>query len=287
MIDELFDSGGGPLILDTESSLRFLESFTRNEGFVASFDCGNDSERRLASKHARQLAGQSGMPPTTSDPEIISGGLDDPLASKAGRIVELIKEVVKSKPRNSTVSVDWSLAVCHSCEQFFSPDRLRAYLELYWTLWHPNVNLLHRPTFDPSQSKAALVAAMAIIGASVSPEIDDNKEAKLWFNCVEEVVFGDDDFSGNDDGDELDRAFPTKSRLQSIQAAYMVCLFQNWEGSSQSKRRIRRFRYSTLVAVSHSPYRSVVKKISQYLRADCEGCRSTPCTTSVNPMERV
>lgn len=46
----------------------------------------------------------------------------------------------------------------------------------------------------------------------------------------------------------------------------MVCLFQNWEGNAASKSRIRRFRYSTVVAVArdigiqharHLPYQSL------------------------------
>jgi hypothetical protein len=46
----------------------------------------------------------------------------------------------------------------------------------------------------------------------------------------------------------------------------MVCLFQNWEGSEASKSRIRRFRYSTVIAVArdigihharHLPYQSL------------------------------
>lgn len=44
---------------------------------------------------------------------------------------------------------------------------------------------------------------------------------------------------------------------------YMVCLFQNWEGGESGKSRIRRFRYSTVIAVArdigisharHPPY---------------------------------
>lgn len=34
-----------------------------------------------------------------------------------------------------------------------------------------------------------------------------------------------------------------------MQAAYIVCLYQNWEGSDQAKRRIRRHRFATLVSV--------------------------------------
>lgn len=31
---------------------------------------------------------------------------------------------------------------------------------------------------------------------------------------------------------------------------YIVCLYQNWDGTDPSKRRIRRFRFSTMVAVA-------------------------------------
>jgi hypothetical protein len=43
-----------------------------------------------------------------------------------------------------------------------------------------------------------------------------------------------------------------RNRVQALQAAYMVCLYQNWEGSDASKRRIRRYRFAALVSVSAS-----------------------------------
>lgn len=39
-------------------------------------------------------------------------------------------------------------------------------------------------------------------------------------------------------------------KVQALQAAYIVCLYQNWEGGDAGKRRIRRFRFGTMVAVS-------------------------------------
>jgi hypothetical protein len=37
--------------------------------------------------------------------------------------------------------------------------------------------------------------------------------------------------------------------VEAIQAAYIVCLYQNWEGGDASRRRIRRYRFSNLVSV--------------------------------------
>jgi hypothetical protein len=69
------------------------------------------------------------------------------------------------------------------------------------------------------------------------------------------MTFGDDVFCENSTaGLEAHTFNSTESRqkVQALQAAYAVCLYQNWEGTDISKRRIRRYRYSTVVAV-HLP----------------------------------
>jgi hypothetical protein len=91
---------------------------------------------------------------------------------------------------------------------------------------------------------------MAIIGSCLSPDERDNEMAKAWFDAVEEMVF-DDDWLDEDLGAATHSPDVTgeSQRLQSLQAAYFVCLYQNWEGSDSSKARIRRHRYNTLIAV--------------------------------------
>ncbi|KAL2256901.1 hypothetical protein VTK26DRAFT_956 [Humicola hyalothermophila] len=97
---------------------------------------------------------------------------------------------------------------------------------------------------------------MAIIGACVSPDAVDNDDARTWFNCVEEMVFADDDFCRDvDPSPTTDMAQPvstlaTRRKLEALQAAYVVCLYQNWEGTDASKRRIRRHRFSALVSAA-------------------------------------
>lgn len=92
------------------------------------------------------------------------------------------------------------------------------------------------------------------IGACVSPDPADNEDAKVWFNCVEEMVFTDDDFC-RDIEPSTEVTSPTsvlasRRKLQALQASYIVCLYQNWEGTDAGKRRIRRHRFSTVVSVS-------------------------------------
>ena len=216
-------------------NLRFLHSFTQDNGFIESFDCGTASQR-LEVLEALQVQRLPAAPLAK-----------DALAEKSSEILRLIREVFQVRPRNSPVTTPWSEDVRKACEAFFSPQRLRVYIGLYWAVWHPNVNFMHRPTFDPSVVKAAVVASMAIIGACVSPDARDNDDAKPWFDSVEEMVFRDCDLYADP---KSDLSFSSIDKLQALQAAYMVCLFQNWEGSYAGKRSVRRYRYSTVVAVS-------------------------------------
>lgn len=106
------------------------------------------------------------------------------------------------------------------CVDFFSPQNIRLWLDLYWAIWHPNVNFMHRPTFEIERSKPCLLSAMCIVGALVSPNESDQASARLWMNSVEEVVFRDDDVCYA----QQNRSFPSSGRLQAMQAMYMVCL---------------------------------------------------------------
>lgn len=71
----------------------------------------------------------------------------------------------------------------------------------------------------------------------------DRSNARTWYNAVEEIVFSDNDFCDEE-------AAATLSKVQAMQAAYIVCLYQNWEGDERSKRRIRRQRFSALVSAA-------------------------------------
>lgn len=71
----------------------------------------------------------------------------------------------------------------------------------------------------------------------------------MWMNCVEEIVFIDDDFNV-DSTISSGRMITQRPKIQILQAAYIVCMFQNWEGTDASKARVRRHRFSSLVSVS-------------------------------------
>lgn len=109
--------------------------------------------------------------------------------------------------------------------------------------WHLLVSISPKSSMNGNKTLMAT-------GACVSPDQEDYEDAKMWFNCVEEMVFTDDDFC-RDTVTNPDNAciLSGRRRLQALQASFMVCLYQNWEGTDAAKRRIRRHRYSTIVAV--------------------------------------
>ncbi|GAB1309874.1 Zinc finger protein klf1 [Madurella fahalii] len=266
-------------------SFRFLSDFTSRTGLVSSFECATLAQRQQivsAFQHSYleqqrpEFLGvipplftepkEAGSQPlglalsgVTPDPELASWSfwLHNPIVIKLQQVVLLIKNVVMTKPNNSSITLTWSSTLEQRCLQFFSPSRFAKFIELYWSVWHPNVNILHRPTFDPANSKPILLASMALIaqGACVSPDSVDNEDARVWFNCVEEMVFNDDDFCRDIDPPPVSDtaspiSVPVRQKLQALQAAYIVCLYQNWEGTDAGKRRIRRHRFGTVVSVA-------------------------------------
>jgi Fungal Zn(2)-Cys(6) binuclear cluster domain/Fungal specific transcription factor domain len=135
--------------------LQFLDNFTKYTGFIRSFDCLTSAQREQVHTEALLLRDR---------PSNGQYWTSDPLALKTKEIASLIEEVIVVRPRNSPVTLNWSSSLEESCLSFFASPNLRYFLDLYWAIWHPNFNFVHRPTFNPSTAKGVLVAAMAITG---------------------------------------------------------------------------------------------------------------------------
>lgn len=163
---------------DNLDSLHFLDRFTSCTGFVETFDCGTQEQReQVVTKVELEVAYEQHQPELPRETSI---GIDigstlpqqwllDPLSLKTHQILLLVKEIVTLKPRNSVVTLEWTPATEEACLKFFSPTNLRRFLELYWAIWHPNVNFVHRPTFNPVSASSTLLAAMAMIGRIFPP----------------------------------------------------------------------------------------------------------------------
>jgi hypothetical protein len=161
-------------------TFHFLDNFTKRSGLVESFDCGTFEQRVQVVSSFLETEGHvakttnfdttlAHVDPAMHHTLLHIADLPDPLIIQTHQILLDVKEVVTVKPRNSVVSLEWSTILEQTCMQFFSPRNLRRFLELFWQIWHPNVNFVHRPTFEPANSKSILVAAMALIGSYFSP----------------------------------------------------------------------------------------------------------------------
>jgi hypothetical protein len=173
----------------------------------------------------------------------------DPLLGKTHTIIATLRDVVLTKLRSGQRL--WSSVTEELCLKLFSPAQIRYFLDLFWSLWYPNCPIIHKPTFNIEQVPAELLCPMVVLGACTSRDTSHRKIAGFWFDIVEELVFTSPLL-------EEDTTKPyspkrnapvSRKRLQVLQGAYCVCLYQNWEGPDRAKRRIRNQRFSVLVTV--------------------------------------
>jgi hypothetical protein len=178
--------------------------------------------------------------------------LDDPLLSQIERILSLLREAsVQHSSRLPGKQEGKSEFNEDLCRSFFNPRSIRKFLDLYWAGWNPNCPVIHKPTFDECTLPPGLLAAMTLLGACLSPHPSDAQNAQLYFDTVETAVF-EDRYLTNvaNSPSSVDSPEKLKRTVQALQAAYITCNYQAWEGSDDSKRRIRRLRHNTVVAVS-------------------------------------
>ncbi|EWZ43493.1 hypothetical protein FOZG_04589 [Fusarium oxysporum Fo47] len=177
------------------------------------------------------------------------------LAAKSGEILGMIKRTLTRTRSCSHASIEWSPIVEKACLDFFSPSNLHRFLLLFWSGWYPNSPIIHKPTFNSEAEPPRLIASMAVLGACLSPDFNDCVRAMAWLTPVEEVVFADnilyDDSiiaSPNLVGDEA----VVWDKLKALHAAYFICIAQNWEGSKEGRKRVRKDRYSRIVSIARS-----------------------------------
>ncbi|OIW29506.1 hypothetical protein CONLIGDRAFT_680351 [Coniochaeta ligniaria NRRL 30616] len=173
------------------------------------------------------------------------------LAMRTQEIVLGIQDVVQHRSRKSPINITWSPSMKMLCYRFFSPENLERFLLAFWAMWYPNWPVFHKPTFLAARKPGPLLAAMALIGASLTSENTDRDQAMVWADAVEEWVFTDDNFCDGPTDDEFGED-QIEARLDALRAAYAVILFLTWEGAVEQKKRARRVRFSQVIAVARS-----------------------------------
>jgi hypothetical protein len=80
---------------------------------------------------------------------------------------------------------------------------------------------------------------------------EERMQGKLYAELVEKLVFSHPLLSLSSNCDVVDST--DLSPVKVMQAAYLMCLLQNWEGDDTAKKRIRQYRFITLIAVRELP----------------------------------
>jgi hypothetical protein len=174
--------------------------------------------------------------------------LSDPLFAKTKEIWDSFRQVTSAKGNNT---VGFTSAASARCLEFFCPSKIKEYTNLFWDRWYPNCPIIHRPTFDALQTSNPLLTTMVLIGACMSPNMQEAEEAREWLDITEEVCFQNDWLSrGHSDSLEQDEQSGQGTKVRALQAAFFALVLQNWDGTDDAKRRTRRRRYTTLIAVS-------------------------------------
>ncbi|KAL2221529.1 hypothetical protein M432DRAFT_540105 [Thermoascus aurantiacus ATCC 26904] len=174
----------------------------------------------------------------------------DPLTIITNEIVCRLKETISHRPKDSCITIEWSPVTEDLCTKFFSPLNIRKFIHLFWCLWYPNCPIIHKPTFCIQNTPLPLLITMLLIGACLSGDEVDTRHVHMWFDSVEELVFSEERLQEAVTGSSQRRNYSRYESLQALQAAYLVCIYQNWEGSDRSRQRIRRVRYSMVVAAA-------------------------------------
>lgn len=245
--------------------LNYLMRVTSSHGLANSFECGTNDQREALNFDPSSYDCEQGYPPLLTFPMApqsylfhgeLSSGRDlfpDPLTMRSIELVNILKEVCSRKSEENSIDISWSPFIEDSCFRFFAPHNLRRFLHLFWTLWYPNCPIIHKPSFNTKAISGMLFITMTLFGACLSPRKTENDFARLLLNCVEEAVFAKSSMSPDSIPGNLgsaNRSVVDRSRIQSLQAMYLVCVLQNWEGTNGAKRRIRRYRYMTVITVS-------------------------------------
>ncbi|KAF5594912.1 uncharacterized protein FSUBG_9298 [Fusarium subglutinans] len=147
------------------------------------------------------------------------------------------------------------LANSFNCDNICASTKTHSDLLQYGSRPSPEpVAIPGMPVTSPWSPK--LIAALSLIGASLSPDRKHHDQAMMWLETVENWIFQDPDFSEDsiaqtdDDGQDCQ----VRQRLNILQAAYGILLLMNWEGDTKMRLRARRKRFPDIVFVSRSLY---------------------------------
>jgi hypothetical protein len=173
--------------------------------------------------------------------------LDDPLFARTQQLWNLFRPYLSELLNKPPVVGGKSKNPEGQCLNFLSPPNLKRFVELFFNQWYPHCPILHKPTFNLKAVPALLLAPVILMGACMSDVKDERMKGRLYAELVEKLVFSHPLLSLYSNCNVVDDKDLSPAKV--MQAAYLMCLLQNWEGDDAAKKRIRQYRFITLIAV--------------------------------------
>jgi hypothetical protein len=173
--------------------------------------------------------------------------LDDPLFARTQELWNLFRPYLSLLVSKSTPLVEGKCEISDgNCLNFLSSPKIKKFVELFFNQWYPYCPILHKLTFNLETVPALLLALVILMGACMSDAEDERIKGRLYAELVEKLVLSHpllSPYSNCNMVDDLDM-----SPVKAMQAAYLMCLWQNWEGDEAAKKWIRQYRFITLMA---------------------------------------
>jgi hypothetical protein len=175
--------------------------------------------------------------------------LADPLFVKTKEIWDEFRMMIGKRNGEDLGIAESTPSTSAKCLEFFCPSNIRNYLKLFWDRWYRHTPIIHKPTFEATETPCLLLATMVLLGAFMSQNEQDASGAREWLEIAEESIFKEKWLSGCLANSVGDRDMSNRAQVALLQAAFFICILQNWEGGDDAKTRIRRSRHAMLVAV--------------------------------------
>lgn len=169
--------------------------------------------------------------------------VNDALRLQSSHIWDMLLPLCDEKTEGSATMAD--------IVSFFSPENILHFVDIFWDRWYPHCLIFHRPTFKIESCSPLLLTNMVLMGGCTSPYKADRQIARSLLDIAERIVFSQPMFSTTATrAEDIDQTH--LSQISTLQATYLICIMQKWEGSNESKVRIQRDQFTKFVSATRA-----------------------------------
>jgi hypothetical protein len=136
-----------------------------------------------------------------------------------------------------------------------SPACVVRFVSYYFSIWHRNCRVVHRPSFGLNTCHESLALAVIFLGAMYSPDPVERVGASAVIEHVESFVLCSQPSSfprDRSDEESPGAAIDSEEIFQSLQAAFLMVITLFWTGTEVQKHRAATEAFTNVVKVRTS-----------------------------------